>query len=1560
MRKLYPVIILLSFTTSLFSIQTSSESVNPFNQFMDPSGGCDLYSGNAAFSIPLISLQGHNGTDVQVALSYSSNVTVNARSMNKYGSTPWVGLGWTLQFGSIKCDHKGTVTHSDDDFYYVAGAGSVNRLLKPERLKYQFCSTYTYNTLDSINKAEFDESGKCTYFNYRRTYKHVNYAFIFEGKIKLHQSGQYRFHVKSDDGCRIYLDGVKIVDNDGKHEAIDEKSSQSVYKDAGYHNIRVEYFQHEGLKGLSIQYTPPDGVKREIPIEDLRDPDVPDEELDKEFYVENSPYLKCEHVDFNGDSIYDSWVLTNTDGTKMIFGKINAGDVITDNQNSTRYTFAQNGFVGTVTDSHPFLYPYQWDLRAVINTFGDTVRYWYQQDIEPVKTDSFDSRSIDLFYTKASYPDSIVNSSGKSLKFELERKKFGDQNEEYDPYVYGIEPDGFIEMFENKRLKKIHVYSPELKNPVKTIELNYDFLNVSLGSDFIKSMLKSIEWKNNKANVVENRYEFQYNDDITMSDNDSGDYNPDYHYGAIRTVKDYHGAITEYNYIQVKQDVSDTTDYGNGIIKRKNSKMSIFRWILGDDNNGPLIHGDSGIFLHSGSYDNGKDYIVIQGGKKHDRLWLYTFDGFNWKLDANFYCTVFNEKEEKRIVSFENGFLYSNKDSNDDDAMIIFWQNGKWYYNNIAVNGNGNHVTDIQIGNDFLVIRGGNGDHDKDHIWIYRRIENEWVEDKQYFNYKVFENHDSELKIATGNNFVAIARDNTRWACVLRWNGREWIRTELIDFNNGDDAKYHKVYACNNYLTIMGGGDKNYIWLFYWNGSKWILDDYYRCRKLFNEEHEKLIYTQSDYFVIKKVGVTEKQMCFVTWNGRKWVTQLLPTLPSGEKYVEVFPGPNFVAIRGGNASTYDEFTLYRKQDNTSSMSSIWVNDIPWQRLFDENDAEIKDSFSIASAQNSFAIANYGRYTKKTYRWIYRYNGSRWEKIYTSIINPQDWLDKNYQSICSTPTGFGFTTQNIKNFSLEFVHKFQDNFESIKSYVVSRKTNISLSTAETLFTTYEYEEPHFNAYIGSLRFNKVSVISENNGKTVNYFFNSTSTNNQNNFTNLPLSEKNNGLKYKTELLNEDGQLISDSRTNYRIYQKSHWPDNVFEKRTQSTAGQKEGIYDSSYTMGFKYGMPYKSANFRSNNKAIVSRTKFAYEVYDEMKERYMLNQQYQTVVFERPWDGISTLNAEDIRSSQVTKWAKDPSYSFYAPCSSLVWNVKCDNAGKPVITSGYDIYDMSQPYWDFNGTVNRYNKHGVPLEKMDKSGKVSSVFLGTPRMIPVGSADNCSYSDLAVFTGDYVIDKSGKWWDSLQGWERGPGSMLVSDSTHFGQKVVLQNYGWAVRRNNTVKPGKSYIASVWVNPRTRKVVLKADFRHSTTNDRDAYPLRNLQVADSLGIIGDSVTADNSGKWKMLRIEIPSSITSRMNPEYDWYCNITIGAPIETMYARCYIDDVRFYPKDAHVTTTYYDTLYYQPILTVDENNNPGMLVKYDLQGRPEKWYKINKFKPEEKTRVMKKEYHLFGE
>ena len=89
---------------------------------------------------------------------------------------------------------------------------------------------------------------------------------------------------------------------------------------------------------------------------------------------------------------------------------------------------------------------------------------------------------------------------------------------------------------------------------------------------------------------------------------------------------------------------------------------------------------------------------------------------------------------------------------------------------------------------------------------------------------------------------------------------------------------------------------------------------------------------------------------------------------------------------------------------------------------------------------------------------------------------------------------------------------------------------------------------------------------------------------------------------------------------------------------------------------------------------------------------------------------------------------------------------------------------------------------------------------------------------------------------------------------------------------------------------------------------------------------------------------------------WYARLWAGVPGG---GEMWIDDIRFAPKNAMVTTTYYDSKWRQPIMSVDANNKPSQQVVYDNWGRPIEWYRIDPVTMVKHIK-QKKEYHLMGE
>ena len=70
------------------------------------------------------------------------------------------------------------------------------------------------------------------------------FAVVLEGYVDLPRTDTYTFFTRSDDGSRLYIDGLMIVDSDGRHGAFWEYGTTIL--EQGKHRLRIEYFEASG------------------------------------------------------------------------------------------------------------------------------------------------------------------------------------------------------------------------------------------------------------------------------------------------------------------------------------------------------------------------------------------------------------------------------------------------------------------------------------------------------------------------------------------------------------------------------------------------------------------------------------------------------------------------------------------------------------------------------------------------------------------------------------------------------------------------------------------------------------------------------------------------------------------------------------------------------------------------------------------------------------------------------------------------------------------------------------------------------------------------------------------------------------------------------------------------------------------------------------------------------------------------------------------------------------------------------------------------------------------
>jgi len=66
------------------------------------------------------------------------------------------------------------------------------------------------------------------------------------------KAGNYNFWTGSDDGSKVYVDNVLVVNNDGLHGWRGRSGSRRISK--GKHNLRVEFFERGGHAGIDFKF----------------------------------------------------------------------------------------------------------------------------------------------------------------------------------------------------------------------------------------------------------------------------------------------------------------------------------------------------------------------------------------------------------------------------------------------------------------------------------------------------------------------------------------------------------------------------------------------------------------------------------------------------------------------------------------------------------------------------------------------------------------------------------------------------------------------------------------------------------------------------------------------------------------------------------------------------------------------------------------------------------------------------------------------------------------------------------------------------------------------------------------------------------------------------------------------------------------------------------------------------------------------------------------------------------------------------------------------------------
>jgi hypothetical protein len=100
------------------------------------------------------------------------------------------------------------------------------------------------------------------------------FAAVFTAMLLIELEGIYDFFTTSDDGSKMFIDNIQVVDNDGVHETVKKGGRMRLTK--GVHFVKITFFEQGGGAALKVTYKGPD-TESEIAVLGWLPPSAPNE-----------------------------------------------------------------------------------------------------------------------------------------------------------------------------------------------------------------------------------------------------------------------------------------------------------------------------------------------------------------------------------------------------------------------------------------------------------------------------------------------------------------------------------------------------------------------------------------------------------------------------------------------------------------------------------------------------------------------------------------------------------------------------------------------------------------------------------------------------------------------------------------------------------------------------------------------------------------------------------------------------------------------------------------------------------------------------------------------------------------------------------------------------------------------------------------------------------------------------------------------------------------------------------------------------------------------------------
>ncbi|MCW5625793.1 MAG: hypothetical protein KIT73_13865, partial [Burkholderiales bacterium] len=348
--------------------------------------------------------------DTLVSLSFDGNVT---NDLVEFANLRWpVATGGDRGLEFLSLDFYGarglTARYWNESAAFIGSNGDILSVdeLSASGTIFGFPFQHYTNGNATATGVESNVDKAPTFGNFAAGVASDLFFGRWSGKIWIGEAGPVTFHVTSDDGSKLFIDGQLVVNNDGVKTQMTEASGTRTLT-AGWHDIRLDYFNRTGSAGIQLAYDPVNGPKQVIPAEVLL-PESTALPIDDAQALAAQTELRV--LSLRNHAIDDVQAFTGFDHLEVLRLDNNAIRNIEDLAGERVLDDGDVGTVGTVEPTPVFQAPGWTGNRNPTDTFEDDYRFTSGVDADNAAVWTFGDLQPGAYEVLVTWPESSVRS----------------------------------------------------------------------------------------------------------------------------------------------------------------------------------------------------------------------------------------------------------------------------------------------------------------------------------------------------------------------------------------------------------------------------------------------------------------------------------------------------------------------------------------------------------------------------------------------------------------------------------------------------------------------------------------------------------------------------------------------------------------------------------------------------------------------------------------------------------------------------------------------------------------------------------------------------------------------------------------------------------------------------------------------------------------------------------------------------------------------------------------------------------------------------------------------